>query len=397
MEFKLDDVTHTTLYLIQIFDVVIIMYLPQQTLTDAQKRIYSLEKAFNFRWISRLIADCSPRPLTQADSVSPDLEVEISELGECISDGKIPTYWLSGQFAELAYSTVPLAFVFEHLPSLTQVDFPLEEYDALVGSELVSDFFGTKANLHGFVAWRQQTKQLIVAISGTATFEQSLHDLRGFKHTLSSGKGAAHSGFWDLYKGMKSQALESVQNALEEHDVSEIVVTGHSLGGAISYFLMMHLMEDSLIAGKRLKLAVFGSPRPGDQKLASSWQEMVQRYRTQHGEHSFEEHSIKAYNDGVTALPPLFLGYRHFTRNPLYFVNSRLFRVPETECEYSLFQVPENDATGPHPLGGHNYYGGRDLEKALRRRMGWLGEVLAGKESWEERYKEYITRHEKSK
>lgn len=347
---------------------------PNQTLTAEQKRMYGLEKLDNFRWVSRLLADCSPRPLTMDDLVPMELELELSELG---------------QFAELAYSTVTLQFVFENLATLTQVDLPLEGYDALVGSELVSDFFGTTAKLHVFVAWRSQTKQLILAISGTTTLQQALHDLRGLKHTLSSGKGAVHSGFWDIYKGIRSQALEGIQNGLKAHDVAEIVVTGHSLGAAISYFLMMDLMEGTFAPGMKLKIVVFGSPRPGDQKLSRSWQEMVQKYRAEHGDSSLEEYSIKAYNDGVPTLPPLSLGYRHFTRNPLYFVNGRLYRIPETECEYAFFKVPESDEPVLYPRGGHNYYSGRDLEKA-RRLMGWLDRVLAGTENWEEQYKVYI-------
>lgn len=247
----------------------------------------------------------------------------------------------SGQFAELAYSTVPLDWVFKHLDTLVQPDYPLESYDALFGSELLSEFFGSTAKLRAFVAWRSEKKQLVVAVSGTSNVQQAFHDLRGLKHSLRSGKGSAHSGFWDVYKGIKAPALDAVQKAVSTHDVAEIVITGHSLGGAVSYYLTMLLMEDPAIDGVKIKLVVFGAPRPGDQKLAASWQNMITKYQEEHGPDSFQEYSVKAYNDGVPTLPPKAWGYCHFTRHPFYFANGQLYRIPETEYEYALFKVPD--------------------------------------------------------
>jgi hypothetical protein len=88
------------------------------------------------------------------------------------------------------------------------------------------------------------------------------------------------------------------------------------------------------------------------------------------------------------------MGYRHCTREPFYFARNRLYRVPQENCECALFDVPQIDEAVLHPFGGHNYYSGRDLEKAMRRRIGFLGEVLSREENWEERYREYLTRRE---
>lgn len=206
-----------------------------------------------------------------------------------------------GQFAELAYSTVPVGFVFENLPRLVQPDFPLEGYEALQGSILVSEFFGDIARVHVYVAYRPQPKQLIIAISGTATFQQALQDLKAVKHNLSSGYGAAHSGFCEIYKGIKSRTLDGMQKGLGEHDVEEVVITGHSMGGAVAYFLMLDLLAGHITPAytTKLKLVVFGSPRPGDTKLAKSWQELLKSYRNKNGEDSVTEYSVKGYNDGL--------------------------------------------------------------------------------------------------
>lgn len=102
------------------------------------------------------------------------------------------------------------------------------------------------------------------------------------------------------------------------------------------------------------------------------------------------------YDVGVPALPPLWMGYRHLCRNPLYFAHNTLFRVPESDRDFGLFNAvaPEGAEASEHPKGGHNYYNGRDMERGARR-MGWLEGVLkTGEEGWVERYREKARRWE---
>lgn len=57
----------------------------KEQLTNEQKLMYASEKMENFRWISRLVASYSPRTLTAADLVSPDLEDEMAEIGTILN------------------------------------------------------------------------------------------------------------------------------------------------------------------------------------------------------------------------------------------------------------------------------------------------------------------------
>ncbi|KAF9269434.1 alpha/beta-hydrolase [Marasmius fiardii PR-910] len=362
--------------------------LSKQALSQAQKKMYAAEKMMNFRWISKVLASCSPRILTSVDVAPITLQLELAEIG---------------QFAELAYSSVPISFVLDQLPHLVQNDFPFEGYDALQDADLVSDFHGSVANLHGFIAYRRRTNQLIVSLSGTSTPLQGLYDLRGNKTRHSSKRGMVHAGFWAIYKGIRRSILSGIRQGLEQyHEVSELVVTGHSMGGALSYLLLLDLLpENDTIrpSGVHLKLAVFGAPRVGDIDLVNYWQQVSQDYRARHGADSFREHSVKAYNDGVPSLPPLKLGYRHFTQEPLYFVHGHLFCVPSSEAEYALFRVEvDPDASIPpeHPRGGHNYYNGRDQERFIRR-MRWLNDALAKSDTdWQRKYKKLVDKNSKS-
>jgi len=91
---------------------------------------------------------------------------------------------------------------------------------------------------------------------------------------------------------------------------------------------------------------------------------------------------------GVPALPPAFLGYRHFCKEPFYTVCGQLYQTPTSECEHSLFHIQrelDDSEICLFPKGGHNYYNGRDLER-FARRVDWLDKAKPMKAGWEERY-----------
>ncbi|KAF5368819.1 hypothetical protein D9758_002967 [Tetrapyrgos nigripes] len=345
-------------------------------LSETTKQMYASEKLMNFRWISKILATYSSYTLTSADLASMELDLELAEIG---------------QFTELSYTTLPIEFIFKNLHLLSQTDFPLEGYDALRESVLVSDFAGKVAHLHGYVAFRPRTKQLIVSTSGTRTALQALYDLRTFLHRHPSKRGGVHQGFWKLYKGLRPFILDGLRKGFHEHeDVNELVITGHSMGGALSYLLCLDLLaKTDVIPNKPIKLVVFGAPRPGDEKLAKYWQELVDGYRKRNEKDSFfQEYCVKAYNDGVPALPPLSLGFRNFTRAPFYFVHGKLYHIPPSESEHALFYAEDDGSSPPpvHPKGGHNYYMRSDQEKALVR-LDWLDQTLAKTQDWEEPYR----------
>ena len=72
-----------------------------------------------------------------------------------------------------------------------------------------------------------------------------------------------------------------------------------------------------------------------------------------------------------------------------------MYHIPSSEREHSLFHVDQSDqgdfGNGPvnitrWPKGGHNYYGGRDLE-GFRRRTSWLQKSGIGTDDkWADKY-----------
>ncbi|KAF7319814.1 Triacylglycerol lipase [Mycena kentingensis (nom. inval.)] len=352
---------------------------PKPVLTEEQRLMYAQEKVINFRLVSRLVATHAPSTLGAKNLVSTELQDYLAEIG---------------QFTELSYNLIPIETVFKHLPLLLEPGFPLEGFDALPHARVLRSFVGRTAHLPGFVAYRSNTRQIVVAISGTNvdSRQQALHDVWTLHHRHPSKRGKVHVGFWKLYKGIRELTVDALRDALQEYggEVAEVVVAGHSMGAAMAQLLLLDLLRDETLApigATPLRFVGFGGPRVGSKGLVRFWRELVEERRARYGDDAFVEYAVKMHNDGVPALPPLAFGYRHFVESPYYAEHGKLYRVPPELGEYSLFHIEgppsqlsstssllaSSDSSSSssqdpplHPRGGHNYYNGRDMEKVAR-------------------------------
>lgn len=188
----------------------------------------------------------------------------------------------------------------------------------------------------------RQRQQIIVTISGTSSIQQAIHDLRATRRPYPGAPdtpATVHTGFWELYKGMKAGLIECIVAGLQlEPDkiqpetaedfnstdsvLRELVVTGHSMGGAIAHLLCMDLLspyfdpeqnrnrlppldikkvqESHLqrLGIHRLQIVTFGEPRTGNQGLVDHWVALKKRHEHEYGI-PIQEWSIKAYSDGA--------------------------------------------------------------------------------------------------
>ncbi|KAG6835208.1 hypothetical protein H0H93_003698 [Arthromyces matolae] len=317
---------------------------------------YGLEKTENFRWAAKLFGAQSQHTLCSEDLVPVDLQLELSEIG---------------QFAEVAHGHLSPDFIWQNLPSLVQPRFPLAGYTALLGSTLISSFTGTTANVQGYVARR--ATDLIIAFSGTSNFHQTINNTDIRQVSLPGHKGCrVHAGFLRLYSGVHSQALAVLTKALNEYEVDRIVFTGHSMGAAMCYLMLLNILDRNIegLASKPITVATFGCPRVGNLVLVQRWREIIANHVGH--DNAISEYAVKGYNDGVPSIPPQFLGYHLFANSPFYFVDGCLYRIPSSESEASFFKVSVDSAEHQerqnllYPLGGHNYYNSRDMERVLR-------------------------------
>jgi hypothetical protein len=268
--------------------------------------MYNAERLINFRLIYRLLATKSTYTLTERNIAPPCVNQFVNSIG---------------QFAELAWGRVSAPFVWGHLEELGKEGYPLDVriYDALPGSILVDSFHGNVARVHAYVIYRQAQAtsyqghdQLVLCFSGTEGLHQALRDLKAnyhrYRHWREGGCWVktdliVHAGFWGMYKGVRAKMQSTLRQALEKYpDVKEIVVGGHSLGGALAYLFCLDLLQQkeltTLLDGRRAIITAFGTPRVGNQALVDHWKKLLARHRDVHGSLSFQEVSVKAYKDG---------------------------------------------------------------------------------------------------
>lgn len=108
-----------------------------------------------------------------------------------------------------------------------------------------------------------------------------------------------HAGFYGTWVEVRRPVMRGVPAALALHPGYGVVVTGHSLGGAVATLAGAYLRR----AGVPADVYTYGSPRVGNEAFAAfaSTQSGGDNYRLTHSD------------DPVPRLPPLVMGYRHLT------------------------------------------------------------------------------------
>eukprot|EP00884_Botryococcus_braunii_P002365 jgi/Botrbrau1/12129/Bobra.0186s0046.1 len=132
------------------------------------------------------------------------------------------------------------------------------------------------------VAWRPAINTLIVAFRGTSSSADMLVDARfslksaRFLNSLITG-ARVHCGFHDQLKDMWEDleaAIDDVRAAAcQQASVEHIIVTGHSLGGALA------TIGGPLLAKKfpraDVRVITFAAPRAGNEKFAAAFESLI--------------------------------------------------------------------------------------------------------------------------
>ncbi|KAF8724887.1 hypothetical protein AX14_008516 [Amanita brunnescens Koide BX004] len=223
------------------------------------------------------------------------------------------------------YSAVPVTTLINHFTILNRPGYPLEHYDALGDCELIDSVRGNVGGLPALVLYRPRARHLVVPSLVSTRSPRPAGDKD------SAPIRARRRSFWIL--------------------------------GAILWH-----------------------QKTGDGKLVDYFQSLLRQLREKFNldPQFLTEYSIQGYNDGIPAVPPRSMGYRHFCQAPLFTGGGKLYRIPANNKSQVMFHPPE-DTMKLFPMGGHNYYNGRDLE-SFRRRTAWLAEADTEKAGWQSRY-----------
>lgn len=125
-----------------------------------------------------------------------------------------------------------------------------------------------------------------------------LYNLNTITTSYPSCSGCnVHLGFYSAYLGVSPLVGNLVQRLLSQFRDAKLIITGHSLGGAMAVLCALDMKE---IFGNVDVLYAFGQPRVGNQKFADFIQAQVPNY-----------YRIVHNADTVPHVPQSILGFKH--------------------------------------------------------------------------------------
>ncbi|KAK8703959.1 hypothetical protein V6N13_047597 [Hibiscus sabdariffa] len=227
------------------------------------------------------------------------------------------------------------------------------------GFEIIELVVDIENCLQAFVGVAKDLNAIVIAFRGTQehSIQNWIEDLFWKQLDLNypgMPDAMVHHGFYTAYHNttIRHGILHAVKEAREFYGDLDIIVTGHSMGGAMASFCALDLTVNH--EAKNVQVMTFGQPRIGNAAFASSYAQLV-------------PNTIRVTNDHdiVPHLPPYYTffpqkTYHHFPREVWLYnlvLGSLVYRV-EKLCDGSGEDPTcSRSVTGNSIIDHLSYYG----------------------------------------
>lgn len=185
----------------------------------------------------------------------------------------------------------------------------------------VTEIHAIRHDAHGFVGYLQEERIIALAFTGTDPFSllDWIDDIDTLKYSYALCKDCkVHKGFYDTYEQLRMQVLDAVKAYRLQDPTSELVITGHSLGGAMAIHACLDIIHTLGIDPMSIRsLITFGQPRVGNEQFQAFLSNSLpsgRHYRLTH------------HKDPVPHLPLMAMGFQHepqevfYKADPSYYV-----------------------------------------------------------------------------
>jgi hypothetical protein len=216
-----------------------------------------------------------------------------------------------------------------------------------LGNTLVESFANLLTHAHGLVARDDFRREIVVAFRGSYELADVLTDgnlalAPLVSHGVEDNEASVHAGFLISYNSVRNVVLHAVREQLEAFPGYVVVLTGHSLGGALASLAALSVKSN--IPWVAVRLFTFGQPRTGDAAFADLLESIVGRDNIYRAVHTW---------DGVPTVIHENLGYRHhaseywqFQEPPSVSTVRRCEGQEDPECSHTIPSLGINPAHG---------------------------------------------------
>jgi triacylglycerol lipase len=181
--------------------------------------------------------------------------------------------------------------------------------------QLINTFWDSKTST--YLSFGKMDNTYIIAYEGSQDLTDWMIDLEISKLIPYKDYPTAkvHYGFWQAYSSIRQE----LYTTLQKEEITNLFITGHSLGGALSTITSLDIAEE--LGYPNISMINFGSPRVGNPDYVEIYKQYIKNYyRVTHG------------SDPIPRLPPTLLGFYHIG-NEIYYPNSTLSYISCTESE----------------------------------------------------------------
>lgn len=153
------------------------------------------------------------------------------------------------------------------------------------------------------------TGYIFIAFRGSSNIENWIQNLKFQQISPWNNTIMVDKGFYEDYEFIKEALFDSLYEISKLYNTTNIVITGHSLGSALSTIVSYEIIKYYDYSIKYL--ITYGSPRVGNKDFANDFSNIIKKY-------DINSYRITHANDMIPHLPQTFMNYYHITNEIWY-------------------------------------------------------------------------------
>jgi hypothetical protein len=154
------------------------------------------------------------------------------------------------------------------------------------GFQMYGVVYNSSTDMLSYVGYRADTDAIVVAFRGTSPLSilDWVTDLNFFQVGAVCPGCEIHEGFLGAYLSVRDETVALVKEIVTQYPESQVVITGHSLGGALTHLASVDLATNEGITADTIYS--FGAPRVGNKVFVDTAERLFHNsttYRVTHG------------------------------------------------------------------------------------------------------------------